>query len=91
MNTISTPQHTDTLDDVDRTQASKTDEIAPKFGRSLGELSPAVITAANWIAKYGDTIKGAPVPVVRAKFGLSPLEAVDALRHGRVLRDARTR
>lgn len=45
-----------------------------------------VMVAAVWLSLHRDTIVGAPIPVVRAKFDLSPLDAVEALKRGRDIR-----
>lgn len=45
--------------------------------------------AAEWLSLHRDEIPGAPVPYVRETFSLSALEAIEALKRGRELRNAR--
>lgn len=89
MNTSSNPQHTETLDTDNPSFQANSTISSPLLGHSLGGNSPAMEAAIEWLALHRDTITGAPIPAVRAKFGLSNLEAIEALRRGRALRNAR--
>ena len=55
----------------------------------IDALPNLLSVAVEWLSKHRDTIKTSPVPAVRAKFGLSNLAAVEALRRSRALRAAR--
>ena len=54
------------------------------------QSSAAVDIAAQWLSKHRDDIPGFAIPFVRERFGLTSLEAIEALKEGHRLRYAKT-
>jgi hypothetical protein len=53
----------------------------------MGDI-PARQAAAEWWSVHGLSVKGAPLPALRQQFGLSALDAIEALKLGNALRRA---
>lgn len=51
--------------------------------------SASVEIAAQWLSKHRDDIPGFAIPFVRERFGLTVLEAIEALKAGHRLRYAK--
>ncbi|CAN7142810.1 hypothetical protein [Rhizobium sp. LjRoot254] len=54
----------------------------------MGDI-PARQAAAEWWSVHGFSVKGAPLPALRQQFGLSALDAIEALKLGNALGRAR--
>lgn len=50
------------------------------------ESNQAVLEAARWLATGGSDRARPPVPQLRERFGLSPAEAVEAIREANLIR-----
>ena len=53
------------------------------------QSSASVEIAAQWISRHRDEIPGFAIPFVRERFGLTSLEAIEALKEGHRLRYAK--
>lgn len=49
------------------------------------QISPEVLTAALWLSLHRDECPNPIIPFVRKRFSLTALEAITALKQGRML------
>lgn len=48
-------------------------------------LNPEIVVAAKWLFECGHQCVGAKIPVLRARFTLSALDAIEAMKQARTM------
>jgi hypothetical protein len=103
VNAVHAAQQPGFPDTLKRIPASSQASKGEYHGRNLGapdgipfsltglchQGSAAVEIAARWLAEHRDELPDAAIPFVRERFGLTALEAIEALKEGHRLRYAR--